>query len=616
VPARVDVYGYLGDGQYHYAGGESLEKQKFNDREPHWLHIKVNAYSPQMMAVVRPRGKYLFLDEIRWGNSIPTSDGDYEVVGDVLACEKDSMERHRQSLLFGIRPGTRFVEEWEKEFGNSVIVTWSVRNPFTTLQPYPPVEEIRNSKDEIDLLGSRSELESGCIGILSTGENEKTLQVAVSGEPAIMRRVRISLVQPILSADGKKVYDPLLPLDNGALIKIQNRQAAYLLVQAELHQIPFGRHQVVVNFKDTGTAWTSSFPVFITVTPTLLRPTRRPAAVNWAYTSNRPIWRDRDTILSDLVEHGINVFVINPSAIPVPSLNDGFDSHAAFKLSNEAVLYKGKGLILLYLRWGRGRGPAWLNPAGGVDKQMQKYTVQRWVKKISAVLKSAGVSPSEWALYPIDEPSGKDLRFLREVAAWVKDADAAVQIYANPISTSSVQTRLGDLVALDSFVDFWQPSLRFAAKEGKAFFSGLKRPWWIYDNAPMPAKSASPWESYRLLSWRAWAIGASGVGFWSYSDTSGTSAWDDLDGRRPDFAVVYEGRDEDSTPISSRRWEAFREGIEDYQLLESALRGDLSSSSRLATGLRERVKQILRQANPSFDHVETLRRELLGVASK
>ena len=43
------------------------------------------------------------------------------------------------------------------------------------------------------------------------------------------------------------------------------------------------------------------------------------------------------------------------------------------------------------------------------------------------------------------------------------------------------------------------------------------------------------------------------------------TAWDDFDGERPDFAVVYEG--EGDAIVSSRRWEAWRMGIEDYELL-------------------------------------------------
>lgn len=65
-------------------------------------------------------------------------------------------------------------------------------------------------------------------------------------------------------------------------------------------------------------------------------------------------------------------------------------------------------------------------------------------------------------------------------------------------------------------------------------------------------------------------FGASGVGFWSYSDTNGSSAWNDLDGKYPDWAVVYEA---DNRIVSSRRWEAFREGLEDYSLLSAVDRG-------------------------------------------
>jgi len=97
-----------------------------------------------------------------------------------------------------------------------------------------------------------------------------------------------------------------------------------------------------------------------------------------------------------------------------------------------------------------------------------------------------------------------------------------------------------------------------------SWFTTLHRDWWLYSNPKSPAKLASPLHDFRLLAWWAWHYGARGIGFWSYSDTNGSSAWDDLDSRRPDWAVVYESPD---GIVSSRRWEAFREGLEDYALL-------------------------------------------------
>jgi len=71
------------------------------------------------------------------------------------------------------------------------------------------------------------------------------------------------------------------------------------------------------------------------------------------------------------------------------------------------------------------------------------------------------------------------------------------------------------------------------------------------------------------MSWKAFRDGYTGIGFWAYADSGNGdnpgSVWDDFDGRNPDYAVIYDG---DGTSIlSSRRWEGWRMGIEDYELL-------------------------------------------------
>ena len=114
-----------------------------------------------------------------------------------------------------------------------------------------------------------------------------------------------------------------------------------------------------------------------------------------------------------------------------------------------------------------------------------------------------------------------------------------------------------------------------------------------------------------MLAWNAWNIGASGIGFWSYSDTQGSSAWDDFDGVRPDWAVVYEG---DGKPITSRRWEAFREGVEDYKLLKAGYADENSTcfSSLIDYKLRER----LRENTIDSMLLDSYRKQLLGCLSR
>ena len=63
---------------------------------------------------------------------------------------------------------------------------------------------------------------------------------------------------------------------------------------------------------------------------------------------------------------------------------------------------------------------------------------------------------------------------------------------------------------------------------------------------------------YKSLAIKAVENGYSGVGFWSVTDTKGSSSWSDIDGKRPDWTSLYY---KDGRIISSLRWEAFRAGL-------------------------------------------------------
>ena len=72
----------------------------------------------------------------------------------------------------------------------------------------------------------------------------------------------------------------------------------------------------------------------------------------------------------------------------------------------------------------------------------------------------------------------------------------------------------------------------------------------------------------------------SGFGFWAYADVgqSGT-AWNDTDDVWPDYAVIYEGH---LGIVSSKRWEAWREGVQNFALLSAALANARTETERKA----------------------------------
>ncbi|MCK4499923.1 DUF4091 domain-containing protein [Candidatus Babeliales bacterium] len=609
-PARVDVYTKKSDGNFFHASGKTINVDSMADRASHWIALDVECVTPIMLIILRPNGSYLFLDEIQWEVGTTTSTAQsHPLVGDLQDCQKDGMERYRKSLLGQERPSSAIMQGWRNAFGEKEITVWVERNPFADIKAWPSAEFVCDSPDQVQIFGTTSEQESACLGVLNSGTADENIKLILEGDQEITAHISLEQVDRIMAADGTTVYDPILPLIKDSKVSVPPLQAAYIWLKADLRRMPQGEHRIRVVIRNQSQKVLAAIPGTINVVAKELSHTRRPAAINWAYTNNKPIWSHPDKCLVDLIAHGINVFVIHPANIPMPGVDGKWDVSKSKRLASDLNLYRGKGMLLLFLGWGNKKGPSWLDPLNEASIQNQKVILQAWVHRLTSFIESYGLTKNEWALYPVDEPRGDDLLYLRKLAKWIKEVDPQIQLYANPTSSSKCRTMARDLVPLAQWIDFWQPQYRCASNSASVFFECLSKAWWMYAIPPSPAKTASPWKHYRLLAWRAWAVGAKGIGFWSYCDTSGTTAWNDFDGRRPDWAVVYEGND---GPISSRRWEAFREGIEDFQLLESVVNGDLPSSNRLAGILRSRVKTLLSRPEISLSEVNALRREMLG----
>ena len=600
VPGRVDVYTQESSGEFYHVAGLTLFADLFADRNNHWIRINVDHILPRILVIVRASGPYIFLDEIRWESAPPALPKIHNLIGDVNDCDEDSLARFRQSLAAKRTAPPEIVQGWVQAFGEEKMVSWIVDNPFEPLPSFPTAEDIKKAQAQLSLFGHQSELESACFGFLNTGVPNRLVTVSIQGEGSINSWINVREVRPIVAANTSVVYDPLLPLENNNSLIAPARQAGYLWLTVDFRLAPPGRHQLSIVLRESEHGLTRSIPVRVEVLPDTLSMIRRPSAITWGYVQNLPIWIDPRKALDDLLEHGVNVFVIHPSSIPRPSLDGSWDSTRSQKLASDVALFRGKGLILLCLGWAQGGFPSWLDPLHGVNIPGQKAAIQSWARQLLSFLEGLGVKPEDWALYPVDEIRDADLEYMRELATWIKEEDPNIQLYSTTLTSN--------LESLAHLIDIWQPMLQAADGPRASFFARLSQPWWVYNVPGSPAKAASPWQEYRLLAWKAWAAGAKGIGFWSYSDTSGTTAWDDFDGRRPDYAVVYEGAD---GPISSRRWEAFREGVEDFQLLEAVQQGDLPSSATMAGSLKSQVQRFLNRSEVSLLVLDALRKEMM-----
>jgi outer membrane protein assembly factor BamB len=261
--------------------------------------------------------------------------------------------------------------------------------------------------------------------------------------------------------------------------------------------------------------------------------------------------------LLDLINHGTTVFSVSA---PVFNYDDNgnlleeidWTRHDAW-MDN----YQNRGIILV---------PSFQNAVRGTKESPMwsapwKMAYQQAIIKYSAHLKELGFENENWALYPFDEPwlTGMSVaEQLYEVAKLTKNANPKVQIYTDPAGMPTLENSK-KFVGL---VDIWMPMIDLLKedKELLEFYKATGAKVWTYE-APEHSKFLKPLGLYRLQPWLAFRYGLTGCGMWTYNwgnrwamDKSELETW----------GMVYE---DGENIVTSRRWEAYRDGVEDYNML-------------------------------------------------
>jgi hypothetical protein len=266
-------------------------------------------------------------------------------------------------------------------------------------------------------------------------------------------------------------------------------------------------------------------------------------------------------VARDLREHHINVYVVHTVMLPWPTNNKvDFSQFDSILKTND---YAGKSLFFLNFRqeWTRKKFGLWLS-----DEWKRNFTA--WLNLFVNHLKTQGYDYKRFAIYPYDEMLGDDFY---TIASLIKKTDPEIQIYANSFGENKE-----DWERFKKLIDIWCIHENDCIRHPN-WLDELRNSCknvWTY-NTLYPGKSNDPYKYYRLQCWRAFARNLNGAGFWVYADESNSTYWDDTAKPLGYSAVIY-GAAENSIDtsgeniITSRRWEAWREGVEDYEYLDQA----------------------------------------------
>ena len=296
----------------------------------------------------------------------------------------------------------------------------------------------------------------------------------------------------------------------------------------------------------------------------------------YAYTS-WPLLKGRiEQSREDLVAHRINTYVIHGGFTPWPS----FDEDGNWlglewtRMDEQIALHKNAKCILVWPGLELGKRVDRVTPEDGPAYPTEEWAkcVARWAKELATGMAERGFGYDQWALYLVDEPSARRAQIVRAAGDAVHVGDPLIRIFENPYGAATPR----DMELMAPVVDIWCPSLSIAKDERLEFCRDTAHEVWMYQ---VLGKASHPLKSFRLAFWEAFEKDLRGFGFWDYADGGG-SMWDAWDSERHDYAVVYDG--DEAELIPSKRWEAYREGAEDFTLLAMFAETEADNARTLA----------------------------------
>lgn len=343
----------------------------------------------------------------------------------------------------------------------------------------------------------------------------------------------------------------------------------------------------------------------------------------------------REAAKKDLMEHHVNVPYLSVDTLPTPVFDKTGGMKVDYsKLDKALDFWKGDAKTI-GIYWGLMRGGyndmrRRFGVEGEYMKEAWKGRFSLWYRDFSSHIAGKGLSYDDFFFHTFDETTKPEAA---EFFSFLKDVDPKARLFLNPCGTS-VRTS-GEMTSVNPYIDIWCPWFAsFKRRDSDmAFMRSKGEGFWIYNNPNIRIyRLASPYGHYRLTFWNAWNCGAKGCSIWCYlwsAFETPMTVWNEQAAKNVSFDLVYLSKDAPSDVsrkemiIPSKRWEAWREGAEDFtylSMLKDAIerhRGDVDQ--RLiedAKDILDRMPQSVCEQYSSVFLADSVKKKVLTAICK
>jgi len=374
------------------------------------------------------------------------------------------------------------------------------------------------------------------------------------------------------TAQGTPVADALLPVDakNGIYqIDVPAGMTRKVWFTVDSSKVPAGLYKST--FTVNGVGQQTSVPLSLNIS-NIAMDTPRFSLSMWDYTNGSGGYgitpQNRTAAMTMMRSHYVDSTWAGRAALSLPAADD-FDAQGNFTgqldFSNFDAwvkMWPGARHYFVYLTVKDTFAGAKINTPEF------KVRVGSWAKVLSAHMTELNLQPKQLGILLVDEPhTDAQAAVIVAYANAIKAAAPELTLFEDPLWKRPDQVAEQDAITK---IDILCPNLP-VFKSGDApvqkYFSDLQaqgKTLWFYQ-CTGPVRLYNPQQYYRYQPWHAFAIGATGEGFWSFGDTSGApTSWNEYVATGVSFAPAFLDK---NTVYNSVHWDAVREGIEDYEEL-------------------------------------------------
>ena len=477
------------------------------------------------------------------------------------------------------------VEGQRAKGGSMSVVTWTANpwDPFDPATAWPEAAATVAAEPEVALY--QGEYEAAAVNLLNISASPLEVRVTVSdlaptGQGAALpaaKHLELRQTAMVPRYSGDRVGDALIPLNEAGIISVAPMQAAQLWVTVKAAQTPAGDYTCAITLTEmTPNGKAAVVPLRVRVYPIAL-PEKSPVRFcTWAYLDTGLYANQADAAMADLTAHKNNVFTLSATMAVAYDGTGELGAPDWSALDKQVERYMGHGIMLITEPTLKFSGK------GTPSQEAQDRAYAEAMRALATHLAGKGLAYADWAIYVTDEPGlehGPRIEYLIEHGKRIKASDPRIQTYTDPV----VVMGSADLERAAPYVDIWCPeqdslyrlwgaTADMHAEKRLAIMRADSSQVWTYECFPR-VKRMSPLGYYRHQAWLAWTLGLNGLGFWTYC----TDPKDPWQPNKDEYVLVYPGRE---GPIPSKRWEACRDGVEDYEALWLAKQAVEASEAR------------------------------------